>query len=184
MPGRLVLWCSAVLVLAAGCTSRPPREAAGKDVIRPSLGFALNVPKGWSWRDLGGDVVLEIVPSAASVAAADANRRERGGAVIHVVVVDRDHITPSSWADEAIEESQELQPDLEVTGRTKTILADGRNGLTVTLRSPRGLEPLVQRMLLAATKSRAYALIVTAPESTMASVAPAVQECFNSFVVW
>jgi hypothetical protein len=83
-----------------------------------------------------------------------------------------------------VADSRELQSDLEVSGRTKTRLADGREALTLTLKNPRGLKPLVQRMLLAVTERRAYAVLATAAEPDLPAAEPAFKKCFDSFVVW
>ncbi|MBE3070033.1 MAG: hypothetical protein IMZ66_07335 [Planctomycetes bacterium] len=183
----------AALAVAAGCAGRPPAEAEGRNVRRPAMGFALDVPDGWTWRDLDGDVVLEIFrqetaakpPAPGPAAATDAPPAERRARpVVHVVVIDRAGITPDTWADEAVASSRELQSDLEVTGREKATLADGREALALTLKNPRGLEPVVQRMLLAVTERRAYALLATAPETDMAAVGPQIETCFKTFVVW
>jgi hypothetical protein len=101
-----------------------------------------------------------------------------------VVVVDRDHLALEAWADQAVADSRELQSDLEVSGRAKTRLADGREALTLTLKNPRGLKPLVQRMLLAVTERRAYAVLATATEPDLPAAEPAFKKCFDSFVVW
>jgi hypothetical protein len=53
----------------AGCEAAPPPQAAGRDVVRPALRFALDVPAGWTVRDLGGDVVLEVAAPPADVLA-------------------------------------------------------------------------------------------------------------------
>ncbi len=194
LPRLLTLAVAAAVALAAGCEGRPPKAAEGRDVTRPALGFALDVPEGWTWRDLDGDVVLEVfrqAPPAGSQAkgAADAGADAAAAAkrtrpVIHVVVVDRAGATPATWADDAVASSREIQADLEVAGREPATLADGREALALTLKSPRGLEPIVQRMVLAVTATRAYALMVTAPESDMARIGPEVEECFRTFVVW
>lgn len=195
------------LAVAAGCEGRPPAAAEGRSVRRPALGFALDVPDGWTWRDLDGDVVLEIfrqepaakppatdaapttktdaAPAGATDAATDAPPVERRARpVVHVVVIDRAGTTPDTWADEAVASSRELQSDLEVTARQPATLADGREALALTLKNPRGLEPVVQRMLLAVTDRRAYALLATAPETDMAAVGPQIETCFKTFVVW
>lgn len=177
----------AAAVLAAGCDGAPPEAARGRDVVRPALGFALNVPEGWTWRDLAGDVVLEIFRQAAD-AGADAGEAARGEKrarpVVHVVVVDREGATLDEWADQALEASKELQADLEVVGRRKALRDDGREALTLTLKSPRGLEPIVQRMLLVVTDVRACAVLATAPESDVAGAEAAFKECFDSLLVW
>ena len=159
--------------------------------MRPTLGFALDVPEGWTWRDLGGDVALEIIEAAAAKtetpapAPGQAPRPEkRGGAVAHAVVVEREGMTLEAWADQAIKDSQQFQSALEAAPPEKTKLADGREALAVTLRNPRGLRPLVQKMLLATTKHRAYALMLTAPEPDMAAAEKAFKKSFETFVVW
>jgi hypothetical protein len=190
LPRLLTLAVAAAVALAAGCEGRPPKAAEGRDVTRPALGFALDVPEGWTWRDLDGDVVLEVFrqeapagPQAKGAAEADAAAK-RTRPVIHVVVVDRAGATPETWADDAVASSREIQADLEVAGREPATLADGREALALTLKNPRGLEPIVQRMVLAVTGTRAYALMVTAPESDMARIGPEVEACFRTFVVW
>jgi len=190
----------AALAVAAGCEGRPPAAAEGRSVRRPALGFALDVPDGWTWRDLDGDVVLEIfrqepaakppATDAAPAAATDAAGTDaapperRARPVVHVVVIDRAGATPDTWADEAVASSRELQSDLEVAARQPATLADGREALALTLKNPRGLEPVVQRMLLAVTDRRAYALLATAPETDLAAVRPQIETCFKTFVVW
>ncbi len=192
----------------AGCGAEPPPEAAARDVVRPALGFALDVPDGWTWKDLSGDVVLEMLPRTpdtetdepsatkgegepAGAADADApdddarrRHRARTGPVIHVTVIDRQGMTLEAWADEAVAASQELQADLAVLSRKPTRLADGRQALALVLKNPRGLEPFVQRMRLTQTETRACAVIATAPESDWPAAEPAVQTCFDSFVAW
>jgi len=183
-----VLACAA-LAAAVGCTDEPPEAARGRDVVRPALGFAIDVPDGWAWSDVAGDVVLEIVrrPSAEASrgeAADPTPRAKRSHPVVHVVVVDREGATLDGWADKAIADSVELQADVGVTGRTAAQLADGRAALVLTLRSERGLEPLVQQLLLVVTEARAYAVLATAPESDVEAAEPAFQACFDSFIVW
>lgn len=179
------------LVLVTGCGPSAPSGANQRDVVRPALGFALDVPDGWTWRDLAGDVVLEAVrrPGGAAQPAASqqqtAPRPDRRSApVLHVVVIDREGLTLDEWTDYAIRDSRQLQSDLEVVSRDKTQLTDGREALRVILKNPRSVEPLIQRMLLTATKSKAYALILTAPEGELAAAESATQKCFDSFVVW
>ena len=183
-----MLACAAVIALA-GCTGEPPEAARGREVVRPALGFAIDVPDGWTWNDVAGDVVLEIVrrpPGAAgeSPKADGGPRPKRSRPVVHVVVVDREDATLDGWADKAIAGSRELQANLEVAGRKAAKLADGQEALALTLRSERGIEPLVQQLLLAVTEARAYAVLATAPESDMEAAEPAFKECFDSFVVW
>jgi len=211
--GVLVLF--AAMALAAGCGDRVPPEARTRDVVRPHLGFAVNVPEGWNFRDLDGDVALEIYPqppaSAAGEAAAPESDAGASGdvrtcpaapaaglaapepapaharpllAAMHVAVIDRAGIDLAEWADQAVGESRELQPDLEVVKREPGRLADGRDALVLVLRNPRGLSPTVQRMLLAMTGRRAYALLATAPEPEGPAVEAAFQKCFDSFIVW
>jgi len=197
------------ILVASGCEAKPPAEAARRSVVRPVLGFAIDVPQGWTYRELGGDIVLEIykaealpatpTPSAgaevatqsAAAQAAPATPGSGSGAVIHVVVIDRDRIGLKEWADQAIKDSQEIQSDLAVTSREETKLRDWRaeNGgqldaIRLTLRSGRAVEPLVQEMLLVQTASRAYAVIATGAASDMAAAQAAVKACFDSLVVW
>jgi hypothetical protein len=189
------------LALLAGCEGRAPAQAQGREVVRPSLRFALDVPAGWTVRDLNGDVVLEILTrvekgaarpaeapaeAAATPGARPAAAQEPGRprAVVHVLVIEREERTLKDWADRAVKDSQELQPDLEVTAETPTKLSDGREALKVTLKSPRGIEPLIQEMLLAMTESSAYAVIATAKEKDAPAAAPEFRKCFDSFIVW
>ena len=181
----------AVSLLAAGCEDRVPPVAAGRDLVRPAFGLAVNVPPGWTFRNLSGDVVLELFPSPPHEGAAPkppASPSEippaKPSLVIHALVIDRDDVSLDRWADDAIKESQQLQSDLEVVARTPTHLADGREALLVVLKNPRGLQPLVQRMLLAVTDRRAYSLLATAAESDLAAADETVTKCFDSFVVW
>ena len=183
----LILAASA---LAAGCEDRVPPVAAGRDLVRPAFGLAVNVPPGWTFRDLSGDIVLELFPSPHEGAAPKppASPSEippaKPSLVIHALVIDRDGVSLDRWADDAIKESQQLQSDLEVVARTPGHLADGREALLVVLKNPRGLQPLVQRMLLVATERRAYGLLATAAESELAAADEVVKKCFDSFVVW
>jgi len=178
------------LVLAAGCEARPPKQAEGRDVVRPRLGFALDVAKGWNFKDLYGDVVLEIYPQPPAPASAPAEAQEPAPATkpsratMNVAIVDRGGMALADWAAQAIEDSQELQSDLEVVSRTPAKLADGREALLVILKSPRGAQPILQMMLLAMTDRRAYALLATAPESDLAAAEPAIKKSFDSFIVW
>ena len=165
------------LVLAAGCQAPVPKEAAGRDVVRSHLGFALDVAKGWNFKDLYGDVVLEIFPQPPPGATPLR-------AMMDVVVVDRGGMGLSDWAEQAIEDSHELQSDLEVVSRSPAKLADGREALLVVLKSPRGVQPIIQRMLLAMTERRAYAMLATAPESDLAAAEPEIRKTFDSFIVW
>jgi hypothetical protein len=191
-------------VIAAGCEAPVPPEAQGRDVIRPHQGFAINVPEGWTFRDLGGDVVLEVYPSPSgpqAAAAGDAAPRPAAEtppaapgpeparakpllAAVQVAVTDRGGLGLGAWADQTIEESKVLQPDLEVVQRQAARLADGREALLLVLKNPRGLVPTVQRMLLAMTDQRACAVVATAPEPDWPKVEGAFQKCFESFVVW
>jgi len=198
---RMVLALALFAALAAGCQAPVPKAAAGRDVVRPSLGFALDVAKGWNFRDLYGDVVLEIFPqpppaasatgegaAAASPASAEARPPAPAAmplrATMDVVVVDRGGMGLSDWAEQAIEDSHELQSDLEVVSRSPAKLTDGREALLVILKSPRGVQPIIQRMLLAMTERRAYAVLATAPESDLAAAEPEIRKTFDSFIVW
>jgi len=191
-----------IFALAGGCEDRVPPEARGRDVVRPALGFAVNVPQGWNFRDLAGDVALEIYPQPAPAAAAGESaarpvaetpagatepplpRARPLLAAVHVSVIDRGEGGLDDWADQAVGESKELQPDLEVVKREPGRLADGREALVLVLQNPRGLEPTVQRMLLVMARHRAYAVVATAPQSALPAVEPAFKKCFDSFVVW
>jgi hypothetical protein len=192
-----------VSALVAGCEARAPKEAEGRDVVRPHLGFAIDVPQGWTFRDLYGDVVLEIYPqgsrggsgpegaaaqTAAPAKAAPAAVTGRAPTparpVVQVVAIDREGIALGDWADQAVKDSKEFQADLEVTDRKPVRLADGREALRLALKNPRGIQPLVQQMLLAVTDRRAYAVLATAPESDRPAAEAAFDKCFNSFVVW
>jgi len=180
-----ILTAWAVLAAGAGCDAPPPPQAQGHDVVRPAQGYAINVPKGWTWRDLGGDCALEIFePAAAGEAAVQTPGLPRPRAVVHVVVVDREGLSLDAWADQAVREAQDLQADLEVVRRQATRLTDGREALEIVLRSPRGLAPLVQRLVLAMTPGRAYALIVSGGEADLAAAESAVRTCTESFIVW
>jgi hypothetical protein len=181
--------------VAAGCQARPPKEAEGRTIVRPKLGLAIDVPQGWAFRDLYGDVVLEMYPQAPLVPAAggaaaptEPAAKPQGPSrlpvVVHVVAIDRAGIDLAEWADQAVKDSRELQPDLAESYRQTVRLADGREALTLTLTSPRGVQPVVQRMLLAVTAKRAYAVLATAPESELAAAEPAFKTCFDSFSVW
>jgi len=199
---------AAVLVAAlAGCDSATPPAAAGRDVVRPALGFAIDVPEGWTWNDLAGDIVLEVVPrkpdtetpgqtatdedgksadAVGSAADSPAQRRHRArtGPVVHVAVIDREGMTLDAWADQTVASSRQLQTDLEVLKREPARTAGGREALALVLKNPRGLEPFVQRMRLTMTETRAYAVIATAPESDWPAAEAAVATCFDSFVAW
>jgi hypothetical protein len=186
-PAALV---AAALALA-GCEQPVPPEAQACDLVRPALGFALNIPEGWTVRDLGGDVVVEIVapdapagagPAAGEPAAETRPRRPR--AVVQVLVVEREGVGLDQWADEASAEMVEVQPDLAISARDASELADGREALLLAIENPRGVEPEEQRMLLAVTANRAYALIATASASEMAAVEPDLDVCLDSFIVW
>ena len=192
---RLALFAAATLLTAAGCDSQPPAEAQNRTIMRPAFQVALNAPEGWTWRDLAGDVILEMFkrpaadkPAAAAAVAtapaADRAAERRPRALVHLAVIDREGVTLDAWADAAVKESRELQAGLEETGRQKTKLADGREALLVTLTSPQGLEPLVQRMLLVLTDKRAYALVASAPEPDWPAIDPGVKACFDSLIVW
>ena len=186
----MALGATSCLLCLAGCSSAPPPQATGRTVVRPALGFALDVPEGWTWRDLGGDVALEIIEQTpaktdtSAAAAKEARIQKRGGPVAHVVVVDREGMTLEAWAGQAIKDSQQFQSDLEASPPEKAKLADGREALAVTLKNPRGLRPLVQKMLLATTKHRAYSLMLTAPEPDMAVAEKTFKKSFDTFVVW
>jgi hypothetical protein len=177
------------VALAAGCRAGPPPEARGRDIVRDRLGFAVDVPQGWTFRDLYGYVALEIYPQRPSAPAApgsEATGAGRAPAAVHVVIIDREVLSLQDWADEAIQNSQELQPGLEVTSRTEGRMPDGREALDLALRNPRGVEPLIQRMRLTVTDRRAYALVETAPDavSRTPAVSDAFKKCLDSFIVW
>ena len=190
--------CAALALVAAGlalggCERAVPPEAQKCDVVRPALGFALDVPEGWTVRDLGGDLVLEILPTdrrEAGAAATDAPegetpaRRDRPGAVVQVTVIEREGTTLEQWADQAGAELIEQQPDLVISSRDASQLADGREALMLVIENPRGLEPQEQRMLLAVTADRAYALIATTSGPETAAVEQQMQVCFDSFLIW
>ncbi len=103
---------------------------------------------------------------------------------MHVLVLDREGLSLDAWADQAVAETKEMTAGLEVVSRNPAQRADGRAALELQLRSPRGVRPLVQRMLLVMTDTRAYAVIATAPEGDLAAAAPAFDKCFSSLVVW
>lgn len=198
----LALACGALAGLVAGCDAGPPPIVAERDVVRPNLRLAIDVPDGWVWKNLGGDIVLEIVPRSAEADTApatldptdpdDANAatpaarryRERTRPVIHVAMIQREGLSEDAWADQAIAAGQELQPGLQVLVREPVTLGDGRPALALVLKNPRGLEPFVQQMRLVMTEARAYAVIATAPESAWPEAEAAVTACFDSFVVW
>jgi len=185
MPRATALVMVALLALA-GCQGKPPAQAEGRDIVRPRLGFAIDVPQGWTFRDFYGDVVLEISPQASGTAAGTPSHRglDRRLAVVDVVAIDREGIALEAWADQAVKESQEMQSDLEVVSRQARRLADGRDALEVVLRNPRNVQPLVQRMLLVMTDRRAYAVLATAPEPDLPAAEAAFKKCFDSFVTW
>jgi hypothetical protein len=192
----------------AGCGGSAPPEARGRDVVRPALRFALDVPKGWSVRDLNGDVVLEVVAPAlaptgtgplaaapappAAATGPDAGPDARPDApsrqallVVHVVVIDREGLADlAAWADAAIREDQALQSDLAVARREPARLADGREALRMVLDHPRGAEPMEQRMLLAMTGRFAYGLLATGSKRRLADAEADLKTCFDTFVVW
>jgi len=203
----------AVLLLAAGaalhgCEPPVPREAQRRDIVRPTLRFALDVPDGWTVRDLGGDVVLEIT------ALAEGERTQRGRVAVHVLVIKREGLTLEEWADGAVKAITDLQGDITVTRRAPAQLAptgleakktpgvisakhpEGSSGgndtrslfrlraLVLDLENPRGIEPMKQRMLLAVTAERAYALVATGRRSEMAAAEDDLRTCFETFTVW
>jgi hypothetical protein len=208
----------------AGCEGRVPPDAQGKEVVRPALRYAMNVPSGWTVRDLGGDVVLEVLAPSAKPAekkappawtreagapeAIPAETKAPGGAagaadrkalepepppivigsptrpVVHVLVIEREERTLPQWADRAIQDCKELQPDLEETHREAAKLADGREALRLTLKNPRAVEPLIQEMLLVMTDSTAYAVIATASQADLPTCQAGFKTCLDSFIVW
>jgi hypothetical protein len=187
---RMILALTLFAVLAGGCETPMPKAAEGRDVVRPHLGFALDVAEGWNFKNLYGDVVLEMYPQAPAAAGTPAEAQEAppaarlSRATMCVVVVDRGGMPLADWAAQAIEDSQELQSDLEVVSRRPAKLTDGREALLVILKSPRGVQPIIQRMLLAMTERRAYAVLATAPEPDLATSEPAIKKTFDSFIVW
>jgi hypothetical protein len=192
-----------------GCEAAPPPLAAGRDVVRPALRFALDVPDGWTVRDLGGDVVLEVAappapgyatakpgcalagpgapaePPRADADAGGAAPPRQAPVVVHVIAVDREG-TPdlAAWADAAIREAAELGSDLPVVRREAARLADGREALLLVFDHPRGAEPMEQRMLLALTARTAYALLATGSKGRLAAAEADVKQCFDTFMVW
>jgi len=196
----------AALLLAAGaalhgCEPPTPREAQGRDVVRPALRFALDVPDGWTVRDLGGDVVLEIIAPGArpdvgteeasagekaegEAAPAEGARTQRGQVAVHVLVIKREGLTLEEWADGAVKAITDLQGDITVARLAPTGLADGTRALVLDLENPRGIEPMKQQMLLAVTAERAYALVATGRRSEMAAAEDALRTCFETFTVW
>jgi hypothetical protein len=183
---------AAVPALAGGCEGRVPPAAQGRQVVRPALRFAMDVPPDWTVRDLGGDVVLEAIaqaPKTGEVPRADQpapppGRAERTRTVVHVLVIEREDASLDAWADRAVKESQELQSDLEVVEKAPATLADGRPALRLTLKNPRGVEPFLQKMLLAMTDSTAYAVIATAPAPDFQAAEHDIDTCFRTFIVW
>ena len=172
---QLAAW-AALAALVAGCQSPPPSQAQGRDVVRPQLGFAIDVPQGWNFRDLSGYVVLELYPQAGGVG--------RSAPVVQVAAIDRQGVDLEAWADQAIKDSQEFQADLEVVRRAPARLADGRAGLELELKNPRGVRPLIQRMLLTVTDHRAYAVVATVPAAQESQAETAFKKCFATFVAW
>ena len=180
--------------LAAGCEGRVPPAAQGRQVVRPALRFAMDVPPNWTVHDLSGDVVLEAiaqvpktgeVPKADQPPAAPADRRaERTRTVVHVLVVEREDASLDAWAERAVKDSQELQSGLEVVEKAPAALADGRPALRLVLRNPRGIEPFLQKMLLVMTDSTAYAVIATASASDFRAAEHDIETCFSTFIVW
>jgi hypothetical protein len=190
---RAIRWTaiSITLALAAaavGCEGRMPSQAESCGIVRPALGLALDAPQDWIAHDLSGDVVLEMYPaSAAATSTAGAETTSpiapRATPIIHVIVVDREGISLADWADRAVAEMKETTSNLQVVSRNPAKLADGHEALILELRNPLGVRPLSQRMLLALTGTRAYAVIATAPEGDV-NAAPAFDKCFSTFVVW
>jgi len=181
-------WCA-----AGGCEGRVPPAAEGRQVVRPVLGFAMDVPPNWTVRDLGGDVVLEAIAQkrgTGEVAQGDAPRAAAAGGggptrtVVHVLVIEREDGSLEAWADRAVKDSQELQADLEVVEQAPATLSDGRQALRLVLKNPRGVEPIVQKMLLVMTDRSAYAVIATASASDLEAAARDVATCFDTFIVW
>jgi hypothetical protein len=188
--------------LAGGCGEAMPPEAEGLDHVRPALRFALDVPDGWTVRELGGDVVLEAVapvgaetepPPDEGVESNPAGRAP--GVVLHVVVVERAGLSDAgggdavraaaeAWADAAIAEATELRRNMKVVEREEAALADGRPALRLVLENPRGLDVMEQRMLLAVTDRYAYGLMATGTRKRLAEAEDALAECFETFVVW
>jgi len=176
-----------------------PPAAARCNVVRPALRFALDVPAGWTVRDLGGDVVLECLapaaqggPAGAEAPAPEGSGGEGGSsgrrafrAVIQVTAIGRDGITAlGDWADAAIREAGDVQSSLEVVSRADAKLADGRAALLVVLEDRRGVEVMRQRMFLVMTDRFAYALVATGPERRLAALDAEITKCFDSLVVW
>jgi len=75
---QIIIWGVGFLALA-GCASAPPPEAEGADVVRPALGFAIDVPPGWTVTDLAGDVVLELLPPPEGAGKPTPAPQERAG---------------------------------------------------------------------------------------------------------
>jgi hypothetical protein len=169
--------------LAAGCEADLPPAARSGDLLRPRLGFAINVPAGWTFRDLGGDVVLEMTPRTPAESPAAETVAERPLPVIHVVVIDREGLTLEDWARQEIDEAAQLQADLDVV-RKEPVQVSGREGLVLELHNPRAVRPLVQRMLLTVTDRRAYAVLATATEADLPALEAAIETCDRSLVVW
>ncbi len=198
MAGALLL----VSALAGGCGEAMPPEAEGLDHVRPALRFALDVPDGWTVRELGGDVVLEAVSPVAAEAetppgeSLESNPAGRApGVVVHVVVVEREGLSEAgggdgakppaeAWADAAIAEATALRRNMKVVEREEAALADGRPALRLVLENPRGLDVMEQRMLLAVTDRYAYGLMATGTRKRLAEAEDALAECFETFVVW
>jgi len=164
-----------------GCRADAPPEAAQRNVFRPAFGFGVDMPGGWTVRDLDGDVVLEAVAVRRAEPAAG---RPRSTPVIQVLVIERDAVTLEGWADDAIADAQNLDGALAVVRREPARLADGRAALRVDLENPRGVEPQIQRMLLTLGEGRAYALLATAAQSQWPGIEEAVARCFGSLVIW
>ena len=111
------------------------------------------------------------------------------GPAVHVLVIKRDGLTLEEWADGAVKAITDLQGDITVARReparlAPTALANGTEALVLDLENPRGIEPLKQRMLLAVTAERAYALVATGRRSEMAAAEDTLRTCFETFTVW
>ncbi len=195
-----IVWAAWAGLALSGCGQAVPTGAEGRDVVRPALRFALDVPEGWTVRDLDGDVVLEIVappPKAAAQGDETAGPGPASGggiAVVHVLAIDREGLPAADdadaaealevWADAAVEEASDLRRDLRVVAREETALADGRPALRIVLEDPRGIDVFEQRMLLAVTDRFAYGLLATGPRPALSAVEDALAACFGSLLVW
>lgn len=169
--------------LLGGCQSKS--EFDGRRYRHNGMNFSVAVPAGWTWKELGGDVLLELDGPAAP-----------GSRVRPTVHVFSRRETERVDLDGAAEEFRRLldeerrfdpmQPRTEpLQGAVVSRLAEvsGLPARRLERKVREGATQVEQTMVVTAKGGQAWALLVSVPEGTP-GVESAVEEIIRGFEVW